>query len=813
MKKILSFLFLFFTIQLIAASGINGKIIDADTQTPLDFVNVALFKQGSDIPAAGVITNKDGIFNIPAVPNGKYNIRVSFVGYTTFNQILNVNEKPLNIGVIKLVEDSKRLAEVEVIGQGSTMRFDIDKKVFSVDQSIAAAGGSASDVLKNIPSVTVDIEGNVSLRKDANVEVWVNGKPSGLTADNRAQVLQQMPAESIESIEIMTNPSAKFNPEGTAGIINLVLKKNRKAGHYGSVSAGLMYPEGGKMGGSLGANINYSSSKIDAYANIGYRAMSFQGGGKNDRYNYIKQDSTTLLSQNNTMNNAFSGLFMRSGVDFHLDTLNTISLSGFGMVGSGNSINNINYLLTNSPSNTVLRDYNRNTIGTGSRPSLNVNLDYLHEFDKKGSNLTANLSFSNHTRPANSEYIQNDAITTYKSDIIQLSEEDNKELVFKTDYTNKISETAKLEAGWQSSISNRLSKASGRDSLNHVDMPAYYNNFNYNEQIHAAYLTYGNRFDKLTVQAGLRAEYMWKQSTNTTATTVQNLVPKTYFQLFPSMYLSYTLPNNNELQLNYTRRVNRPRGRQINPFKNYSDSTNISFGNANLSPEFSSALEFNYLKTWDNHSLSASVYYHYTDSVIENVRYIHAGTMENTFMNIAKTQNTGIELVAKNQLFTILNLTSSLNMYYSKMNASVFVDPYNVTTTIPGQSNFSWSANILANFMLSKTFSGQITGEYESPELIAQGTEAARYSVDLGLRKTFLDRKLSLNLMVRDILNSERHRSTTSGTGFYQTSESYFHGRMIGLSVSYNFGNIKPKQTEKKKTDTAPDMNLDNGME
>ncbi len=256
MKKILSFiLFCFITSPLWASSEIKGKVIDGTTQSPLDFVNIALFKQGSETPTLGVSSDKDGSFIIPEVANGRYILRVSFIGYNTVNQNISLNGKPLNMGIIKLTEDSKKLDEVEVVGQGSQMRFDVDKKIYSVDQSIAAAGGSASDVLKNIPSVKVDNEGNVSLRKDANVEVWVNGKPSGLTVENRAQVLEQMPAESIESIEIMTNPSAKFNPEGTAGIINLVMKKNRKAGYYGSLSAGLMYPAGGKLGGSTGVNI------------------------------------------------------------------------------------------------------------------------------------------------------------------------------------------------------------------------------------------------------------------------------------------------------------------------------------------------------------------------------------------------------------------------------------------------------------------------------------------------------------------------------------------------------------------------------
>jgi len=219
------------------------------------------------------------------------------------------------------------------------------------------------------------------------------------------------------------------------------------------------------------------------------------------------------------------------------------------------------------------------------------------------------------------------------------------------------------------------------------------------------------------------------------------------------------------------------------------------------------------MKTWDNHSISASAYYRFTDNVIEDVRFINAGVMENTYMNIAKKENTGMEFVAKNSLFKILNLTSSVNLYYNKMNATVYSNPYDsaIETTIPSQSNFTWSANILANLMFSKTFSGQITGDYSAPTIIAQGIEAPEYSINLGLRKTFLDRKLSLNFMANDIFDMNRERTTTSGTGFYQKSESYFHGRMIGLSVSYNFGNMKPKQTDMKKKGSSGEMNMDMG--
>jgi len=826
MKKFfLLFVFSLLFFPLFAAVvSIKGLVVDAGDQSPLDFVNITLFKQGSKKPITLVSTDTKGGFTIPSIENGKYTVRLSYVGFTTINRLVEVTGQPVNLGVIQMDADSRKLGEVEVVGQGSQMHFDVDKKVFSVDQNIAAAGGSASDVLKNIPSVTVDNQGNVSLRKDGNVEVWINGKASGLTADNRAQVLQQMPAESIESVEIMTNPSAKYNPEGSAGIINLVMKQNHKAGYYGSVSAGITTPDNGKLGKNLGASVNYTSSKVDAYINLGYRAMAFEGGGKTDRINKnLAGIDTTQLKQDNTTNTSFSGLFMRAGFDYHLNKQNTIGLSGFGMAGNGNqntTLQNVQTDIYTFPS-VLLRDYTQNNTGSGTRPSLNLNLDYHHDFEKKGSDIIANVSYSNHNRTGDNNYLQNETLTKGVSDITQLTDSKNTEFEFKLDYTNKLSENSKLEAGWQSDISNRLSTSSGNNNNLYpspIDIPSYYDKFNYDEQIHAGYLTYGSRYDKLTYQLGLRAEYFTNISTNTTRTTyeidsVQHISRKNLFHVFPSFYLTYTLPKGSELQFNYSNRVNRPRGQQINPFKNFSDSTNISFGNPTLSPQYSSSLELNYVKTWDAHTLSASLYYHNTDSVIQNVRFMNGKTLESTYRNIGKSQNTGLELISKNRLFRILNLTSTVNLYYSKLDSSSFMSPHNQLIRINSTSSLAWSANVMANFMLSKTFSGQITAEYESPQLISQGTQNAEFSMDLGVRQTFMERKLSVSLNVRDLLNSDRNNQTTSGAGFSQTTSSYFHGRMFGVTVSYNFGNTKPKPAEMKKKEGSQDMNMDNGIE
>jgi outer membrane receptor protein involved in Fe transport len=445
---------------------------------------------------------------------------------------------------------------------------------------------------------------------------------------------------------------------------------------------------------------------------------------------------------------------------------------------------------------------------------MHANLDFQHDFDKKGSNIMVSLGYSAHVMSDSSRYKQTDNLNNgfVSSDLSQTGKGNNKEYELKVDFTKKFSENSKLEAGWESSLENQLSNTSGYDFKTSKVLDSYYNKFDYTEQNHAAYVTYGNRINKLSIQGGLRAEYYSKAFTNTTLmSTPDVLKPKGYLKPFPSLFLSYSLPKNNEIQLNITSRVNRPRGMQINPYKNYSDSTNISYGNPDLGPEYAYASEFNYIKTWDSHSISASAYYRFTNDVIQGISFMQDGVLQSTSMNLTKQQNSGVELVAKDRLFEVLNLTSSLNFYYSKLDSASYIKDNVVLARIQQQELFSWNARMMANFAVSKTFSGQITAEYNAPRLIAQGKELSNFAIDLGLRKTFFDKKINLNLMVRDVFDSRKRKATTYGEGYSQTSYSFWGGRMIGLTATYNFGNMKPKQSEKKQN--SNDMNIDSGME
>ncbi len=827
------------------SADIVGKVLDAATRQPLDFVNVSLTKPGDETPVNGVVTDAEGVFALLNIKDGKYMVTVSFMGYITQHKTVDVKGQSVDLGKIFLKEDTQNLQEVEVVGQGSSMHFELDKKVFTVDQNIASAGASVTDVLENIPSVDVDQEGNISLRNSEDVEIWINGKPAGLNSENRAQVLQQMPAGTVEKIELITNPSAKFSPEGSAGIINLVMKKDRKAGFYGSLQAGLDYalsaPWTTPPGANAGLNINFNAGPVDGYFNVGYRYHSSNGGSTTDRYNLggtgtEKLDSALIQShlvQEGLQTHGGGGMFARAGLNFRLAEGHTLGLSGFGMVSTRNKglgMNNTNqrtYLLTD-PSGNVLRDFIRNQEGSGSHPGGNATLDYT--FKLKNHQLMISGTYNNFGFNMDTYYDQRDVELETKDTVFsyqdQTSWSKEQGIEIKADYEWKPTMQSRLEAGYDytRNWSNSYADAHNLNKDGSVieELFPYYADFNGLTQNHALYVTYGNRFfNKLSLQVGLRGEYYMRHLESTykdetgavqdSYAAFPNKKDTAYFQVYPSAYIGYDFGHGHELQLNYTRRVRRPWGHQINPRMDFSDSTNISYGNVDLLPAFSNNLELNYLKTWERHTLSAGVFWKYQERAIQNYKYMDGDVMKNTYFNVGSRQELGIEVVAKNRLFgDLLQLTTSANFYWNNIAAIdkiIMHQGQEIPVQLAEQNIFAGSVRLTAQFMFTKNFSGQIRGNYRSPRVVAQGTTSHSYSIDIGLRHTFLNKQLALALNVRDLLDSRARRNTTWGEGFWQFSENRWHSRTISLTITYNFGNTQKRRFEK------PEGNMDDDFD
>ena len=779
---------------------IKGKVVDATTKTPLEFVNIALFKDGSDKLIKGITTNEQGLFDLQEIGAGSYELRISFVGYGTLHVpvVLTVKKPSANLGNIILTEDSKQLKEVQVTGQRSQMKFEVDKKVFNVDQNIASAGASASEALSNIPSVTVDNEGNVSLRNNSSVTIWINGRPSGLSVDNRAQILEQLPAESIESIEIITNPSARFSAEGSAGIINIVMKKEKKTGYYGGVSANA--DTQGGYGAS--ANLNMTYNKLDGYINLGYRNREMKTTSRTDRTSFYNNDTTYLL-QNGKGGGNGGGFFTRLGLTYNFSAKDVLSFSGSGMWGERNHHNTLHY--QNRYPNGTEKLSTRYSKETGNHNMLEGSIDYIHTFHKN-SDLRAAISYDYMNMGGQSWFTQKDPSDTYYQ--LQDNPRNRKNVEMTVDYTNAWENGMKLEAGYKGTVNKHDAETTTWNDLEkQQEEISLYNDFRYDENIQAFYTTFSGKVSKFSYMAGLRGEYTHytTRSGGKENAALADDYTRDYFDLFPSAFVAYALPKGNELQLNYTRRINRPRGRQLNPFKNISDSANISFGNPYLRPEFTDALELNYIKSWENHMVSASLYYRTTDGVSQRVSYLEGNTLYTTYDNVTDSRRGGMELVGKNRLFGWLDLTSTVNLYYYKL--SGFDYSYNGQKThYKGNEDFSWDARIIANAMLPWNLSLQITGNYNSATYTPQGKNYESYWLDAGIRRSFMERRLSIAITGRDLLDSRKRKSYTYGDNFFQTNTSQWGGRQVGFSISYNFGNMKNTKKKQKNNERSDSM-------
>lgn len=819
---------IFFLLCLCAYTGwaqgtVKGKILDRQKSEPLGFVNIKVTEQSSDKFVGGGITDAGGNFNVSGLKDGKYTLTLTFMGYKDVTRQFEITptKRDVQFKLLYMAEDAKQLNEVTVTGQRATMKLEVDRKSFDVGQLISNAGQSASDVLDNVPSIEVDNDGNVSLRGNSSVEVWINGKASGLTSDNRAQILQQLPAESIDRVEVIDNPSAKFSAEGSAGIINIVLKKDRKAGYYGSVQAG-----GDTRGGAnTSFNVNYNSRLIDSYINLGYRHRANTGHMESqqtsDTYNQT-YDSDSKQRGNN--------FFTRAGVTLHATTKDDFSLSGMLMHGGGNSHSYTPYIYTavaNGLNNYQLDRINRSRTGMDMRYG---EFNYRHSFnDKHFIDFTADLS----SWKMNGDNWYQDSTVVVGIDDVTYSYQyrpqyiNNHRKELKLEYENQVTKNFKIEAGYNGNFSRENTPQESYmdntsfDGTNASEDKLFFNRFIYKQDLHAFYTTLSYKFGALSLMGGLRGEY-WRVNTESytweqehDASLREQPFKKDYFQLFPSVFMSWQMTETQQLQLNYTRRLRRPWGGQLNSFRDTRDATTVSFGNPYLTPEFSNSFSLNYLKQWNDHSLLVSAYYRPTTDVIQRISYKNKedGLFYQTSMNVAKSVSTGLEMTVKNKLWRILDLTTSANAYYYRLNGFSY-DIDGQTVTGNSDHNFTWNARMTASLMLPYDISIQTTGRYTARQVITQGYRKANYSIDFGARKNFFNKMFTLSVNCRDLLDSRRFETFTSGPNFTRHQINRRGGRRVSMTLTWNFGNMKQKKRPNKSHNSENDMPMDyNGGE
>lgn len=815
----------------VSAQSVRGRIYDRKLGEPMQFVNVAVVSQDDTTRVTGDITDVKGDFLVEKLKNGTYTLRVSFLGYKPYWRTFTIRDKQrnVNVGTVRLEEDLQTLGETVVAARRSGIKLEVDRKSFDISEQIAAIGASATEALEQIPSVEVDNDGNISLRGNTSVEIWINGKASGLTSDNRSSILDQLPAESIDHIEVIDNPSAKFSAEGSAGIINIVLKKNRAAGYYGAASANVNTEGRYKFD----VNINWSAGRWEGYGSVGFRHQrNHQGGSESRQLNYVSNTYQNSESWNHRDGN---NLFFRAGVTYHLTDNDEFTLSGMAGPGKNDHVSQSTYyngpldatrnLL--SPASMMLR----RTTGGGDHLFWNSQLNYRHTFAEKH---TLEFNYSMGSWNSDDDNIYQDSTVALSDGAALLpatyayasrpTHIRNRNIEAKVDYSNQITERFKLETGYQFNNFHENTPQESETSgdwagTNPTVEEAFFNRFIYDSQIHAFYATGSMQMGKLGIMLGMRGEY-WKVNTES-YTYAQEHNPalrddpfkKDYFELFPSVFLSYQLTKTQQLQLNYTRRLRRPWGGELNSFKNTRDASMISFGNPLLTPEFSNSFSLNYLKTWEMHTLSLSAYYRPTSDVIQRIKYQDAtGMMYQTNENVSKSQSSGMEMVLKNKLTSWLDLTTSANAYYYKLDGfSYDINSYRVTGE--GRESFSWNARMMASFVLPWEMSAQLTGNYRSKQAVSQGEMKGNYSIDLGLKKSFMNRKFMLSVSGRDLFDSRKWESETSSDTFWRHQKGWRGGRRVDFTFTWNFGNMKPKQRPQQNEQGGDDENSGSGYE
>ena len=790
----LLFFFTFFlcsikTIAQANKSTITGIVIDKLSRQPVEFATVQLLNSADSNVIKTTVTDRKGKYLLDGVATGNYILRFSFIGYSKIVMSFTVNQTKEQAGTIEIAGLTKNMSEVIVTTRKSLLYTSIDRKVYNVTQDIMAQSGTASDVLKNVPSVEVDIEGNVSLRGSQDVMILINGRPSPLMGKTRAEILQQLPANAIERIEVITNPSARYKPDGTSGIINIVMKKTVKAGWNGTATANAGNND--RYNGSI--SLNYKPGKLNLFSNYNLRQdrrirlnninrQYFDSAGKTSGY-YTEDSRSPARPLSN---------IVTLGADYELNEHNSIGISG-------------NYHHRDQTKKDVVKKffYDKNYSLTSNYHRLRFDPEFekekdataywQHNFPKEDHELRIEFNAS-----ASDEVEDNHYTNIYYSPLLPSSfdntliKQGDHQQQLTVDYSNPLSEDSKLEAGYDG-------------SFNQIDMNFYgeyydtiqqkfikdlikSNRFKYGEAIHALYGTYQHSYEKFGYSAGFRFE---QASIKGTLVTKDSAISNDYFKIYPTLHLSYKLKNG-ELQLNYSKRVHRPEGDDLNPFPEYQDPYNIRAGNPNLLPEVTHSAEFGY--KWQNEKISfvPSLYYRYKQNGFTSViARVNDSVLLTTQQNLSNDKSTGLELIFSAKAGKFLSASLSSNFFYNKIDAS------NLGYSKP-KSIVSMSTTFNSTATITKTTLWQVSCNYRSARLTPQGKVFPGFVLNTGLRQDLFKKKVSVILTASDLLKTLRQKIELNTFYLKQTAIGKRDARIIYLGVSYRFGKLIKKSSEEK---------------
>ena len=761
---------------------VSGKLIENGSNIPLEYANVAIYLTSDNSLVSGAIAASDGRFSIENLKPGNYYLVAQFIGYNqeVLKEIqLEPSNMKVDVGEIKLSPATENIEEINVVAQERAIAYNIDKKVVDPSQFPTAANGTAIDILANTPSVTVDIEGNVSLRGSNNFKVLIDGRP---TPFDPADALEQIPTSSIQNIEIITNPSAKYDPDGNAGIINIVTKKSKLNGFSGIVNAT------GDTNESItgDALFNYRVGKFNFYVS-GNRSERAHGGTTIGETMTISTD-TVYTSSEGINDHRRSSSSVKTGFDYAINDFNSLSFNVSYNNRAGKSSSDLDFNETSSAG----YDLNTTTINDRDRNGNNLgySLDYKKTFEQEGRELTAMFYYESGSSEEYTSYEQ----FLLDGDLIEGQNSwevgDDKEMRAQVDYIHPFNEKTKLETGVQARVdgSNEWNDVFFFDDINAsytpIESSDFYSQTDFGRDIYSGYFMFSQKRHMWGYLLGLRGEY-------TNRILDYSIVTDEYkvnrFDYFPTAHLSFEMSNDQQMSLSYSRRINRPRGYYLEPFITYVDAYNVRRGNPAIEPEYINSYELGYQKTLEGGFLSVEAYHRQTNNVIERVQTVYGdNVLMRTVDNVGKDYSTGVELMLNwnPAKWWIMNLMG--NAYHYQLTGE-----YN--NQVFDTNSFNWNSRLNNTFVLAENTKLQVDGMYNSPSVTAQGRREGFMFTNIALRQDFFNKKLATTIGIRDVLNTAKFEFSSEGENFSTYRKFDMNSPIVSLTISYKINNYKQK--------------------
>ncbi|MDJ0646198.1 MAG: TonB-dependent receptor [Flavobacteriaceae bacterium] len=792
--------------------SVSGKVIDAKTEEPIPYASIVV-KDIAGKTVTGGITDELGVFEIKKIPEGKNIVEIQFIGYQTFKKEVNIVPGNLkqNLGTIALIEEAANLEEVTVVAETSTITQKVDRKVINVGKDLTSAGTTASELLNNVPSVSVDSQtGNISLRGNENVRVLVDGKPTNISA---AQLLQQIPSTSIKSIELITNPSAKYNPEGMSGIINIVLHKNANQGFNGSVNSGAT--AGHYVRYNTSTNMNYKTGKVNFFGNYGYN------GGDNYNFGFVERDGINF--QDFIFVFGRDSHLLKTGADIYINDKNTISVyttqNWFESIGEGD------VLITDELENALMSD--ATNLQNTDNHTQTYNLNFTHDFAKEGHNIEFEANYSMADAPEDA--LNTDALLTLNDlgfrtlNFFNAIENERNNTLINVDYTNPLSKNSKLELGLEYRVDNT-------DNFNLTDQERFTyeldgqgnlmfdekndpiisgterignSSFEYDRNIYSAYANYNHKFGKLNMQVGARLEQYEIEGNFTQEGQDDARVTDEIFSVYPSAFLTYNPSEKNQYQLSYSRRVDRPSIQQVNPIREWSTPLVTSIGNSELVPQFTNSVELNYTRKIKGGSITVGTFYRKINDVISRITFQDPADASETrqiltFTNFDDTDAYGLELSSNFKIVKWWNVNASMDFYSQKQLGVVDVSNPNASTV--EVTNEVFNARVSNSFKASKNLRFQLFAMYRGPQEDIQWQVGEMWMINAGANLNVLKGKGTITFRVNDIFEGMKFQFD-SVNPFVQDGRFQWESRTSYVGFNYRFGGGKNRAKRRRNRD------------